>query len=89
MEIYKEGGFELYLTNSLKECHVWWLAETKYLNLAETKFESETEWSITTVFQNHMYNKKRTYTQLLEVSIRTDSAEPIPLSLLRTSNIAF
>lgn len=43
MEIYKEGGFELYLTNSLKEYHVWWLAETKYLNLAETKFESETE----------------------------------------------
>ena len=43
METYKEGGFELYMTNSWKEYHVWWLAETKYLNLAETKFETETE----------------------------------------------
>lgn len=48
------------------------MAEAKYLNLAETKFETETEWSITTVSQNHMYKctKKRTYTKLLEVSIR-------------------
>lgn len=43
MGIYKEGRFELYLTNSLKEYRVWWLAEAKYLNLAETKFETETE----------------------------------------------
>lgn len=43
MGIYKEGRFELYLTNSLKEYHVWCLAEAKYLNLAETKFETETE----------------------------------------------
>lgn len=72
MGIYKEGRFELYLTNSLKEYHVWCLAEAKYLNLAETKFETETEWSITIVSQNHMYKytKKRTYTKLLEVSIR-------------------
>lgn len=69
MEIYKEGGFELYLTNSLKEYHVWWLAEAKYLNLAETKFETVTEWSITTAFQNHMYKyNKKELTHLLEVS---------------------
>lgn len=54
------------------------MAEAKYLDLTETKFETEAEWSITTVFQNHMY--KCTKKKNLHKTFRSVYSQQIQLS---------